>query len=474
MRRKTLVTGVLFLVLLAALWLLNQKREERRAADESAQQMFHFEPGKVNRLTMIYPNQAIICQRTSEGTWEMVQPIQGLADDGAIGEIISGLRGLRIERVVAEEKDLGSGEQLLSEYGLTQPGFAVHLGLEKGELDTLVVGEKSPTTAYTFAARTSELKALLVLSSSVEAIQKSLYDLRDKHLLDFDPPDAIGLEIKYEDQRVVCSKSEGKWRLTYPIETLADPAQIDSLLRTMKQSLATRFVAEKVPDLTRLGLDHPTLEVTLAVSEDTLPLSLLIGSKIQVQIKKEGEEDRITDEYFAKDTSRDPIFMVTTELVDALRKTPFDLRDRAVLVFEKPAVDRLELAREGLLIVCVKDSAATWQMTAPMASKAKDWRVNGLLADLESLKAEDFVSERPKALAPFGLDRPRIEVRLLKGKTLVAELWIGDRKDSQVYVKAKDRGWVYLVQDDILDELEVDVDDIADTVGGKAVEPDVI
>lgn len=474
MRTKTLIAGVLFIVLLVGLWLVNRKREALRQEEESARQVFRFDPEQVHRLTLVSSDQQIVCQRTPQGSWEMIEPLQGLADEVAVGEIISGLHDLSIERIVAEEKDIHSGQRLLSEYGLNQPEFSVHLGLEEGRLDTLVVGTKSPTTAYTFAAKTSGLQVLLVLTSSVDAIRKTLYDLRDKHLLDFETPNVTEVEIRYEDQRISCSKSGEKWHLTQPLQAPASQAEMDSVLQTIQDARITRFVAERVPDLARFGLDAPVLQVSLALGPEGRPTTLVVGAKIEVKVEREGEQQLVGYEHFAKRADHDRIFMVQAETVEALRKSPLQLRDRAVIVFEKRAVDRLELTRGGRLILCEKDTLGSWQMAAPVSAKAKDWRVNALLADLESLRAVGFVVEAPADLAPFGLIRPAVKVRLVEGGRTLGEVWFGRRKGAQVYAKGTYSDWVYLVEDDILGELEIEPKDMADTVPGAKAPGDVI
>ena len=100
--------------------------------------------------------------------------------------------------------------------------------------------------------------------------------------------------------------------------------------------------------------------------------------------------------------------------------------------------------------------------------------MNGLLADLESLRAVDFVVEAPADLAPFGLIQPAVNVRLMEGGRTLAQLWVGSRKGAQVYAKGTHSDWVHLVEDDILGELEMEPEDLADTVAGAKATGDVI
>jgi hypothetical protein len=80
---------------------------------------------------------------------------------------------------------------------------------------------------------------------------------------------------------------------------------------------------------------------------------------------------------------------------------------------------------EEIRLVKEKDS---WRMTAPSDVAADAGQVDSLLSSLESLQAEDIVTESPGALAEYGLDKPKNTVTLsLEGVSAPLVLSLGEK-----------------------------------------------
>jgi hypothetical protein len=115
-----------------------------------------------------------------------------------------------------------------------------------------------------------------------------------------------------------------------------------------------------------------------------------------------------------------------------------------------------------LTIVCEKDTAGTWKITAPQERNAKSWKVSNITGNLSSLQAVEFVAQSVKDLQPYGLDKPRITA-LVKEKGLeVARVLIGKDKGTNTYAKAANSPEIVLVKKEEAERLTVKLDELAE------------
>ncbi|HID95370.1 MAG TPA: DUF4340 domain-containing protein [Candidatus Latescibacteria bacterium] len=447
--KGTLVLAVIFAALGTYVYLYEVKGgAKRERAKELAKKVFPFEEDEVKGLSLRYSGRTVVCSKEQEGEWKITSPVETDGDKTAIERIVTDLRNLKFDRVVVD-----SAAQL-SEFGLSDPEVEVSLELEEGATDTLLLGDKSPTGSYVFAKRSSQPEVFTLSAWTLDSMRKTLYDLRDKRVLAFEKDEVKKLELSQKGKKIVCTKSDSKWQMEVPIRVKADKGEVEGMLNKLNNSRVKEFVSEEPKDLSKYGLDKPRLEVTL-----------WIGEHMAKKLLKIGNMDR--DRYYAKDESRNPVFLVESDLVKELGKEVFDLRDKTVAEFEKDDVNRVELVYADSSIVCVKDTVGNWMIVKPVERKAKRWKVNSILSDIKYLKAKEFVAERAPKLSRYGLDNPQIEARLWKDEKLLVSLLIGKKKDNSVYAKTGQKETVYLVSSNIVDDLSLKVDDIAEEAGEK-------
>jgi hypothetical protein len=187
--------------------------------------------------------------------------------------------------------------------------------------------------------------------------------------------------------------------------------------------------------------------VTLALGIDDAQKRLFIGEEMD-------------DQRYARDESRDPVFLIPATLVQDLDKTSFDLRDKAVLRFEREQVDGLELISQDRTIICQRDSANQWWMVAPESSAVKGWKMENILSSLSGLKVESFVEEAPRDLFQYGLSSPRLRANLMGQGSSLVSLLVGKDKGEQVYVSDGTGTPVSLVAKRIVGILSTDLEDL--------------
>lgn len=439
--KSTLLLAIIFIALLAYIYFYEIKGgEKRREAQEKAKKVLVFEKEDVQRIKITHSGKTIECQKEGD-RWKIIHPVKTEADKWAVEGIVSSLQRAKIERVIDENPEDLRG------YGLDPPQVKLEIRLKNGQADTIYLGDKNPTQTYVFAKLGGSNRVFTTYASLLNVSKKDLFDLRDKTVLNFKKEDVNKLILNCRGEKFVCSKIEDEWKLEKPIKVKADKSQINKILNKLKYAKAKEFVAEKPENLNKFGLGRPRIQIDLFLKPEGAKKSLWIG-------------DKKDDNYYAKDESRDPVFLVGSDVVKELDKDLFDLRNKDVLTFKRDSVNQIILKYPDKIFTLEKDTSGTWMITQPKKAKAKSWKVNGILSSLSTLKVKKFVSDHPTDLAKYGLTKPQIEVILKQDQRGLAYLLIGKKQKDLTYAKSKSVPSVYLVNSSIIKDLTFKIEDL--------------
>jgi len=444
--KNTLILGLIFVALLAYVYFYEikggKKREEQR---EKASRVLVFEKEDVTKLSIERGDQAIRCEKTNDH-WKITSPVETEGDRYSIEGVISSVRNAKIERVVAEQPEDLSG------YGLDPPRSKIILTFKDGNSDTLFVGEKNPTGTYAFVRVNDDPRVLLGSSSLYYSANKKLFDLRDKSVLKFERDDVESMVLHVGRKKFELEKKGEEWRLTYPISDKADRDEINKILNRLRNARAREFVEEEPEDLAEYGLDKPAFQIDLYLAPNKARKTLLVGKK---------KDDR----YYAKDEGRKPVFLVDKNVGEVLEQDLFKLRDKRVVSFERDRVQKIALVYRDSSLVCEKDTAGVWWIVEPKRAKAKSWRVSSILTNLSTLKAKEFVSERPKSLARYGLSNPQITVEIFdKDGQVLNKLLLGkEYGEDKLYVTSAERRAIFGVDKSALNNFKYTFDELAES-----------
>src|SRR5262249_24235392 len=130
----------------------------------------------------------VACRKERDG-WQVRSPIAAAADSLTLDRILKDLADARIERTLTDAAPTGQ------RFGLDRPTLVTLEG--EGRRAVLAVGGESPTGDLVYARRDGG-PVLLVRGQLREVAAKTLYDLRDKTVLDV-PADDV-LRITFENR----------------------------------------------------------------------------------------------------------------------------------------------------------------------------------------------------------------------------------------------------------------------------------
>ena len=300
--KKTLFWFIVLIALSGVSFFYDKKEEEVKQLKEEQLKLLPTAEKEVSEFWINYikENRQIKVVRENDA-WQLVQPINVKGDAKAIEKLLTNVITARKDAVLFEKVE----QPKLEELGLGDP--QIEMGLKYANLETVIVfGERGPTNNVAYAMFKGRPEIYRVHSDLKKEVSLDTYDLRDKVILDFDPPKMRRLEIvKKGTPGVVVEQNESKWNLLEPTAEMASMARVLELLYGIKNGEIKAFADESPTDLAKYGLSSPMLQLTIHMERMEKPLVLMIGNK-----------DRAKRAYFAKVGHAEKVFDVEEDLVN--------------------------------------------------------------------------------------------------------------------------------------------------------------
>lgn len=300
--KKTLFWFIVLIALAGVSFFYDKKEEEVKQLKEEQLKLLPTAEKEVSEFWINYVKEDRQIKLVRENdAWQLVQPINVKGDAKAIEKLLTNVITARKDAVLFAKVE----QPKLEELGLGDP--QVEMGLKYANQETVIVfGERGPTNNVAYAMFKGRPEIYRVHSDLKKEVSLDTYDLRDKVILDFDPPKMRRLEIvKKGTPRVVVEQNESKWNLLEPTAEMASMARVLELLYGIKNGEIKAFADESPTDLAKYGLSSPMLQLTIHMERMEKPFVLMIGNK-----------DRAKRAYFAKVGHVEKVFDVEEDLVN--------------------------------------------------------------------------------------------------------------------------------------------------------------
>lgn len=256
----------------------------------------------------------------------------------------------------------------------------------------------------------------------------------------------------FEEFRVVGSTGEAStvkkidhvWQIVEPVQAKADEAEVAGLVTNLMALENQRTVDENAADVAQYGLEPPRIKVGFRRQGETTLTWLWLGDKTATGA-----------DMYARRPDDTKVFLVSAYLDTTFDRSPFDLRSKSLLSFERHKVEQVEIASKAQAITVVK-AGDGWRLAKPLAARADTTVVDGLIGRLQAgqMKAIEAADPTPADLKRFGLDTPEITAAVGAGSTR-ATLLIGKEAPDAATHYARDaaREMVFLVEKSLVDDL---------------------
>ncbi|GBC97633.1 hypothetical protein HRbin17_00121 [bacterium HR17] len=421
-------------------WLLDDAN--KTPDDLRDKRLLVFDRSKVTKIALVYPDKQIVCERKGKDEWRLSEPIRTPADTTAVTTLLDKLSNLQARQFIVERPK----ETQLVSYQLDKPGLQVQVWL-KGRTQplTVTVGKKHETQPSRYYARTTRFPAVVLVDDlDLKDIRKTANDLRSKRVLAFKKDAVERVTLRYDGTEIDVRKlkagdDEIRWHLFSPIKVPADTWRVDDILWALDGAQAEGFF-DNPQNLAQFGLDRPQLALRLWEKGRKQPKTVWLSVKGNAGYLRTSEGDTV--------------YKVRAGLLNDLKKSPDDLRDLQVVKFKRDDAEEIALRWDKKRVRLVKRGERNWELVEPKRQSANWSTVDSILFELESLRADKWVAEKP---APeHGLDKPQLEaeVKLKGGRTITVKFGKPTDQDSVFVCSSYSENQVYRKAKFVLDNLK--------------------
>ena len=258
-------------------------REVKEAVDKNlfdlrTKELFDLSAADVTSVELRYPDQPTPLIRLERQAappavearphgWRVVAPIHAAADDGVVQSLVDQVSSLRATAIF----DDGKTNKLKE---LTKP---------KAEI-TLQVGGKSDEVKFYFplseeaayAVTTPDAPLYQVDRESVLQLEKSLFDLRDKRIVEMDPEKVQRLQVDREGESYQLNRRGEDW--LYQGEPLSKTAseKLRKFLDALWRARVDKIAGDSASAWPKLGLGAGAITITLFSGDQTSLHSVVV------------------------------------------------------------------------------------------------------------------------------------------------------------------------------------------------------
>lgn len=432
--KGTLITLILFIALVGIYMWDKGKRETTEKAKEESAKVLPMEAADVDQLVLENKGEKVEIQQVksddeaAEADWQIVSPVKTKADSTQVRLLVDSLVGSRKQ----ESFEL-SEDQTLADYGLDKPETRVQVkSTGKGQFVNLALGQRKTGLGDFYANAESEQKEVFLISSSVQStLNKTLFDLRDKTVLAAVPDEVTSVTLSMDlGGQMVAQKRDGHWQLSEPVQDAGDEVAIGDLLRKVDGGKAADFIdTTGTLQLETYGLDSPQMRLSIWAPGFKQERALLVGAKVPE-----------AEQYYAKNTESDQIFMIPGDIQQQMNKSFDEYRSKKLFPTIGSEASRMEIASGTDSYAVAKNDEGQWAIEGADDQKIDQSAVEDLLAALVGLQVKEFDAATTDT-SVFGLQNPSMTVALSsQDKKTVERATIGRVNDETREIFAQRQG----------------------------------
>ncbi|MFZ0332952.1 MAG: DUF4340 domain-containing protein [Candidatus Acidiferrales bacterium] len=437
MKKSTLIVVVVAIALGAFVYFYDSKHNPKPAsAEEPSKAAFSVKPAEISSLTL-HQTGGIVSLSKKGSQWNLTQPVETLADQTAVGGLVSDLTDLKIQRSFSPTDNL-------SKYGLADPKVKIEFQQTNGSSHNIQLGDTDFSNTDVYALIDGSKQIDMLPTSLLDDSEKPVSQLRDRSLIDLNGSQVTAVILKDASGDVTLSKAPAGWEISRPRKTLADSGAIDSLVSSLSNNKFTDVVSETPADLAKYGLQHPAV---------TLDVTAQGGKQFHLLLSKKDTN------YYGRDLARPMIFRVDAPVYQAFDKKFFDLRDKSILQFDPTAVTAVTIQNPNGTVECLQGKDDLWSVVEPVADKGKQVQSWKMLDPLQNVRATQ-IYDAPSAAILAHLKKPAIQVTLKDKSNKTTTIQISAASSNSVYIRTSAGPEVYEANTQILTDLGFKVSDL--------------
>jgi hypothetical protein len=250
-----------------------------------------------------------------------------------------------------------------------------------------------------------------------------------------------------EGQTARVQRVDASWRVIEPEKADADAAEVAAITSSLASLEVQRVVDENPGDLAQYGLAPPRIDVAFRLKDQKEFQRLLVGEKTPTG-----------GDVYAKTPSSNRVFLISSYLESTFNKNAFNLRDKAILKFDRDKADVVEIVNGGNALEFTRQGT-DWRIAKPIAARADYAAVEALVQRLSSGQMQEIVEADATDLRKYGLDNPPLRANVGTGSARATLLVGTPDPDGMPYAKDVSRPAVFTIDQSLTTDLSKPPDD---------------
>jgi hypothetical protein len=290
--------------------------------------------------------------KLDDGKWRMEAPTAGPGEQYVVTGDVNKLKGLTyVKSYSAGDADRPTDDMT----SLKKPSKVVKL-TDKSKSYVLKIGARQALSANTYVQKEGDETVYLVGTDINAELRKDPSEYRGKQVMQFTQGDAVRVEVTGERNYTLAS-ADGKWTVESPVKGRADRSKVISLLSSLSNLNAQKFVDDAPKSLRPYGLEKPRLVVSIKTEKKTpkpppvppasAPAEPEYEVKTQsVKIAFGGSAD---DKVFARleDPANPAVFQIPDATFKQIDLTLDELRDHKVADMAAGSAQKISISSGG-------------------------------------------------------------------------------------------------------------------------------
>jgi hypothetical protein len=383
---------------------------EKDLSDFRSRNVFDFDADKAtkvaSRVADIATAPAQECEvDLKDGKWTLQKPLVARASEADVQTLLQKILALRVTDFVTDDASN------LSQYGLTSPTATVSVTVQPQDELVLQIGMAVPSKPdQVYAQRLTSNSVFTLPKSSVDDLLRALPNVRDLHVMPFDPGRATGLSYSIGKQAAQVKNEKGLWNTVGSSPGRADVGKVTDILARLSQLETTPVLKDSATDLKPFGLDKPQGKITVQSPGAAQPVTLLIGK----------DENKLI---YVRNSTEPFIYTVPENAFAFLAPNNLALLDARAINLQLSQVTGMSiLAPPAPIVVLTRSPGGTWT-----ASNVKDRMVDSVKADTQAslfcqLQAKTWLGP---VLPAYHLDKPVLTLTVQTSQAKPTILRIG-------------------------------------------------
>jgi hypothetical protein len=375
--RGLLVGAALLAALSLGVWYSNklEKEKEGKPAPDAPPKVIEISRDDITQVEVARTGGETTVIKRNGSNWELTAPKAARVDQDAANSVVDTFKSLAADRLVEEKTTDWAG------FGLATPKTAVTVTKKDGKSVKLLIGDEVPASGGAYARLDGDPRLFTLSAFNKGAVEKGQKDLQDRRLLPFDSDKLSRVELSSGGNSLEFGKNaKGEWQIVKPKPMRADGANVDDLVRRLKEVKLDLTVSEADAKRTAAdfakGTPAAVAKVTDASGTHTLEVRKVPGK----------EKENL---YYGKGSGIEGFLQLTRDLGDGVTKPLNDFRQKKLFDFGWTDPSRVEVkdTANAVTRVLVKDSGKWKEGSAEMDSIS----VQTLIDKLRDLAATNIL-----------------------------------------------------------------------------------